>query len=458
MNNRKVFFKLKTKIPMKRPSFFILILAIWFLSLPILRVHGSENMGSLELITDKLDFPSNIVSLKDESKRIFVLEKVAGIIRVIKNGKLLPEPFLDIGDRILEEPEIEHGLLGLAFPPGFPSKKHIYVTYTNKNNHLVLSRFKVSLDSNKALKNSEEEVLAIKSWESHFCGHIAFGPRNKFLFLCMGDGDSFWNPRNSTQRLDGLQGKILRLDVESEQKPYGIPEDNPFVSLEGARPEIWVYGLRNPWAFSFDRLTGDLYIPDVGWKYFEEINFQPASSHGGEYYGWDLAEGNFCEKICKDKDITWPIYDYSHGHDGCAVIGGEVYRGKKFSEWNGIYVFGDYCTGKIWGIRDVNGNREIRLIWEEPINITAIASDPDGELLVADAGEGRVFQLNFPKVFDGDWKNINEVQNEGMLDFMRTNTFVNESTEELRGIKSSKRWQWTEPIADFVSWIQRAFN
>lgn len=278
----------------------------WLSNNSVSTLNAAENQDPLELITMDLDFPANMATPRDGSKRVFVLEKNLGTIRVIKDGKLLSQVFLDIRNQLPDEPNIEQGLLGLAFPPEFPLKKHVYVTYTDREGNLILSRFQVSKDTKTAINSSEKILLVTENWVYifdtgfHHCGHIAFGPKDKYLYLCIGDSDEHGNPTNSSQNLNLLQGKILRLDVESPQEPYSIPPDNPFITQKDARSEIWAYGLRNPWGFSFDPLTGDLLIPDVGWEFWEEINFQPASSKGGQNYGWRLAEGNECHETCDE--------------------------------------------------------------------------------------------------------------------------------------------------------------
>lgn len=449
-SSKKMIHALKVKI------IFILGGSL-FIFLQLAPSAFSKNaMASLEPMLEGLEFPSNLVSLKDGSNRMFVLEKDQGKIFEFKNGKLLPEPFLDLTDRLIANPSTELGLLGLAFPPGFTEKKHVYVTYSGLDDYLVLSRFQVNLENTEAILSSEEKLLTVENWiKVHTCGHIVFGPKKKYLYMCVGDSDDQGNPRNTSQKLDHIQGKILRLDVESDHKPYGIPPDNPFVNQKGIRSEIWAYGLRNPWNFSFDSLTGDLWIPDSGWNTWEEINFEPASSPGGINYGWNMSEANLCLKECDDKEISWPFYEFSHKDAHCAVIGGRVYRGKKFPDWNGIYIFADLCTGHIWAVRDVNNNGKIRLISDESINVTLITTDSNNEILIMDGLNGNIYRFNFPEKIEGDWKDFRELTYEMMLNSRRSNTMV---FQTIREFTNSKRWKMTQPFVDAFRWVRRLFQ
>lgn len=464
-------FKLESKILTLRSFlFFFAAILFGFSAYPAFCNPSIEGLGSLELITDEVRFPSNIVSIpNDDRNRIFILEKDDGRIRVIENGQLSPDVFLDIGE-YLGETNLEQGLLGLAFPPDFKKKKHVYITYTDwkedpeKNSDLVLSRFQVSEDGKNVIKSSEEKLLVAKNYVSnssskgyHYCGHIKFAPKSDYLYLCVGDSDNQGNPKGTAQNLGLIQGKILRLDVESGKKPYGIPPDNPFVSTEGARPEIWAYGLRNPWRFSFDPLTGDMFIPDAGWNFFEELNFQSASSKGGENYGWNFAEGNECHKVCDGK-LEWPIHEYPHLTVGCAVIGGMVYRGEKLPEWNGVYLFGDFCRGQIWAIRNFKSNPEIRLILSKVIGISAISPDSKGEVLVADGRGGKVYRFGFPAYDNDHWKSLKEYSAAMILDSRRSGLVASNLHAIIDDMEASRRWRYAKPLVEFYNWIGRPFD
>ncbi|TSK06848.1 MAG: PQQ-dependent sugar dehydrogenase [Geobacter sp.] len=330
--------------------------------------------------------PTAIVSAKDGSKRLFVLEQ-EGKIRIVKNGKLLQRPFLDI--KSLVRSGGERGLLGLAFPPDFASKKTFFVNYTNRTGigNTVVASFKAGKDADTADPGSRREILTIKQpYANHNGGQLAFGP-DGLLYIGTGDGGSGGDPHGNGQRLDTLLGKILRIDVAPGAAPYRLPK-NPFGN------EIWAYGLRNPWRFSFDRGTGDLYIADVGQDEVEEINFQPAGSGAGANYGWNIMEGDRCfrELKCKKSGLTMPVAVYRHGKGDCSVTGGYVYRGR-IKELQGIYLYGDFCSGRIWGLRRIGTKWETKLLADTPYAISTFGEDEEGELYVADYGSGAIYRV-----------------------------------------------------------------
>jgi len=369
-----------------------------------IKSEPEEESTRLELVAEGIDFPSNIVSPKDGTRRIFVVEHHTGKIRIIKDGRLIEQEFLDIGDRLIEGRPGESGMFSIAFPDSFSSKKHFYVSYTNRENRLVLSRFKVTEETTKAIKSSEEIILATEPMltPNHHCGHIAFGPKDSYLYICIGDGEN----RESSQNPGNLFGSILRLNVEGPERPYGIPPDNPFVDSPDKRPEIWAYGLRNPWMFSFNLVSGNLIIPDVGASSWEELNFQTASSGGGENYGWPLWEGPGCRKRCMDEVVVPPVFHYPHGKLGCAVIGGAVYQGEKSPAWQGAYFFADHCSGRVWGIRFLHRKPKIKLLDLQPlVSPTAIGVDYDGEIIVSNV-EGKVQRLRLPENLGDGWKEL----------------------------------------------------
>ncbi len=330
--------------------------------------------------------PTAIVSAKDGSKRLFVLEQ-EGKIRIVKNGKLLQRPFLDIDS--LVKSGGEQGLLGLAFPPDFASKKTFFVNYTNRTGigNTVVASFKAGKDADTADPGSHREILTIKQpYANHNGGQLAFGP-DGLLYVGTGDGGSGGDPHGNGQRLDTLLGKILRIEVASGAAPYRLPK-NPFGN------EIWAYGLRNPWRFSFDRGTGDLYIADVGQDKVEEINFQAAGSGAGANYGWNIMEGDRCfrESKCKKSGLTMPVAVYRHGKGDCSVTGGYVYRGR-IKELQGIYLYGDFCSGRIWGLRRIGTKWETKLLADTPYAISTFGEDEEGELYVADYGSGAIYRV-----------------------------------------------------------------
>jgi glucose/arabinose dehydrogenase len=339
--------------------------------------------------------PVSIGHAGDGSGRLFIVEQT-GRIRIIKNGVLLPTPFLNISNRISAGGE--RGLLGLAFPPGFAIKRHFYVNYTNPVGNIVIARYRVSAGNNDlADPDSEQIVLTFNhsQFANHNGGQLAFGPHDGFLYIGTGDGGSGGDPDNRAQNGNDLLGKVLRIDVETgSPATYTVPASNPFVGQAGFRPEIWTLGLRNPWRFSFDRQTHDLYIADVGQNAFEEVNFQLAASGGGENYGWRLMEGLHCfnPPNCDMTGLTLPVVEYDHTL-GCSVTGGYVYRAAIFPRMQGLFFYGDFCSGRIWGLRNENGTWQAALLLDTAINISTFGEDEQGNLFVADYNGGNIFSI-----------------------------------------------------------------
>jgi glucose/arabinose dehydrogenase len=335
--------------------------------------------------------PVGLAQAGDGSGRLFILEQ-SGVILVWQNGSILPQPFLDIRQRVGSDGS-ERGLLGLAFHPQYAQNGYFYINYTDLSGNTVIARYQVSSDDpNRAQADSEIRLLQVtQPFANHNGGEVTFGP-DGFLYLGLGDGGSGGDPYGNGQSLGTLLGKILRLDVNNGD-PYSIPASNPFAN-GGGLPEIWAYGLRNPWRFSFDHLTGDLYIGDVGQNSWEEIDFLPAGSPGGTNFGWNIMEGfhPYQGSAPAGGDLTPPVVEY--GHDmGCSVTGGVVYRGERLPGWQGVYLFGDYCSGNVWGLlRDPQGNWQSRLLFETPARITSFGEDESGEVYMVDYG-GRVYTL-----------------------------------------------------------------
>jgi glucose/arabinose dehydrogenase len=312
----------------------------------------------------------------DGSGRLFVIEKV-GRIRILQDGQLLPQPFLDISDRVGSDGN-EQGLLGLAFHPQYSQNGRFFVNYTNKDGDTVIARFQVSGDPNVADPGSEVKLLGVdQPYANHNGGVLVFGP-DGYLYAGLGDGGSQGDPQGNAQQTDRLLGKILRLDVAGDT--YAIPPDNPFGN------EVWAYGLRNPWRISFDKATGDLYIGDVGQNTWEEIDYLPAGSPGGTNFGWNQREGAHDYNGSASPNFTEPVAEYSHQVGGCSVTGGYIYRGA-MPEWNGIYLYGDYCTGLIWGLIHTGGSWQKQQLFDVDFTITSFGQDAAGEVyLVSDGG------------------------------------------------------------------------
>ena len=338
-----------------------------------------------------LDQPVHITHAGDGSQRLFVVEQ-EGRIRIVKNQTLLPTPFLDISARV--RCCGEQGLLSIAFPPNYANKRYFYVNYTDNGGDTVVARYRVTGDPDIADPNSEEILLTVNQpFSNHNGGQLAFG-QDGFLYIGMGDGGSAGDPQGNGQRPDTLLGKLLRIDVESGVRPYAIPINNPFTQSRLYRSEIWAVGLRNPWRFSFDRLTGDLYIGDVGQSALEEINFQPRTSSGGENYGWNILEGSQCFKSspCNKNGLVLPIAEYGHS-EGCSVTGGFVYRGQQYPRLQGIYFYGDYCSGRVWGLRVTGSSVQGGRLLDTAASISSFGEDETGEVYLADLSKGEVLRI-----------------------------------------------------------------
>ena len=347
---------------------------------------------ALERVASGFTNPVHITHANDGSARLFVVEQ-RGRVRILKDGAILPAPFLDISSRVSFGSE--RGLLSIAFPPGRGKKSEFYADYTDVRGDTAISRFTVSGDPNVADATSEEILLSIpQPFANHNGGQLAFGP-DGYLYVGMGDGGDAGDPNNNAQNPSSLLGKILRIDVVGKAA-YAVPPSNPFVGTANARGEIWAYGLRNPWRFSFDRKTNVLYIADVGQGAWEEVDVQPAESTGGENYGWRLTEGNHCfapSTGCPTAGITSPVAEYSHAGGNCSVTGGFVYRGRDFDGLTGIYFYGDYCSGRIWGLRRTDtGWDDIELL-KPGFAISTFGEDEAGEIYVADYTGGVIHRL-----------------------------------------------------------------
>ena len=339
--------------------------------------------------------PVGVTHAGDGSGRIFVVEQ-GGRIRVVKGGAALTAPFLDISARISSGGE--RGLLGLAFPYDYARRGYFYVDYTNPSGDTVISRFRVSASNPDAADPASEQILLTiaQPFANHNGGQLAFG-RDGYLYVGMGDGGSGGDPGNRAQNPAELLGKILRIDVETGRPyTYTVPASNPFVGRAGFRPEIWALGVRNPWRFSFDRLTADLFIADVGQGAFEEVDFQPASSRGGENYGWRIMEGTHCfnPNPCDMTGLTLPVVEYGHAAGDCSVTGGYVYRASMFPRMRGLYFYGDFCSGRIWALRhESSGAWTNTLLLDTNIQLSAFGEDEAGNLYAASYGSGQIFQV-----------------------------------------------------------------
>jgi glucose/arabinose dehydrogenase len=353
---------------------------------------------SYQEVAAGLSQPVHLTHAGDGSGRLFIVEQ-SGRIRILLNRQLLPAPFIDISGRVLFSGE--QGLLSVAFPPGYATKRHFYVYYTDQNGNNIVARFGLTADPNAADPNSEQIVLTLShpTYSNHNGGQTAFGP-DGYLYIGTGDGGGGGDPDGNAQNPATLLGKLLRIDVETgNPATYTIPPTNPFAGLsDGVRDEIWALGLRNPWRFSFDRLTGDLYIGDVGQNAWEEIDFQPAASPGGENYGWNILEGSACYNppsgCSPPPNYAAPVAVYNHSL-GCSVTGGFVYRGSPASPLYGIYMYGDYCSGRIWGLRRVGDTWQNQILGQLPagFSLSTFGEDENGTLYFGSLSSGKIFQV-----------------------------------------------------------------
>lgn len=360
---------------------------------------GGDGATTLSLaltpVAGGLASPTVIAHAGDGSGRLFVVEQRGSVRIVNSGGTLLPAPFLDISGRLVSGGE--QGLLGLAFPPEFSAKKYFYVNYTRADGATVVSRFLVSANPDLAASTSEQVILVVSQpFANHNGGQLTFGP-DGMLYVGLGDGGSGGDPLGNGQNKGALLGKLLRLDVEAGVAPYRIPAGNPFVADTTARGEIWALGLRNPWRFSFDRLTGDLYVADVGQGSWEEIDFQAATAGGGANYGWNVLEGPACYSpsagCTPPPAYSAPVAYY--GHDlGCSVTGGHVYRGPGNPGMHGIYFYGDFCSGRLWGLRRVGIAWQTELLKETGLGISTFGEDEAGRLYVADYTTGTIYRID----------------------------------------------------------------
>jgi glucose/arabinose dehydrogenase len=354
---------------------------------------------ALAPVVSGLSLPVAIANAGDGSSRLFVAEQ-AGRVRLIVGGVLQSTPFLDIHTKV--SCCGERGLLGLAFPPGYATVGHFYVFYTDLAGALTVARYRVGANPDLADAGSEQVILSVPHARvNHNGGQLAFGPGDGYLYVALGDGGGGGDPDGNGQNTQTLLGKILRLDVESGATPYAIPAGNPFAS-GGGRPEIWAYGLRNPWRFAFDRQTHDLYIGDVGQGLWEEVDYQPAGAAGGANYGWNIMEGMHCYAAasCNQAGLTLPVAEYGHGL-GCAIVGGYVYRGSAQPALAGLYLYADECQGRVWGLRRSGSAWESRELLQAAVNPSTFGEDEAGEIYLADYFSGALYRVVglLPRVF-----------------------------------------------------------
>jgi glucose/arabinose dehydrogenase len=356
-------------------------------------VAGTPPLTST-LLVGGLSSPLDVQSAPGDTTRLFVVEQ-RGRIRIVRGQTLVATPFLDISGRL--SCCGERGLLGLAFHPDYTQNGRFYVNYTNPQGHTHISEFRVSSNPDVASPDSERMLLFVSQpFSNHNGGGLAFG-RDGRLYIGLGDGGSGGDPLGNGQDLRTYLGKMLRIDVDGGM-PYGVPTDNPFRSNAAALPEIWALGLRNPWRFSFDRLTGELYIGDVGQSAREEIDVAPAG-RGGQNYGWNVMEGTLCflpARDCPTAGLTLPVLDYGRNVGG-SVTGGYVYRGCRLPGYQGTYFYGDFVSGTIRSFRLQNGQPADPQDWTGTVgrgigNISSFGQDGEGELYILDY-DGELYRI-----------------------------------------------------------------
>lgn len=371
-------------------SIFFLAYAIGACSASAAKSFPDPDQFNWTELQYELHEPVLITHAGDDSGRLFVVSK-RGNVEVISGGELLAIQFLDIEPQVHSEFS-EQGLLGLAFHPDYLQNGYFYIFYTNVDENSVLSRYQVSDDPNRALHSSEKILLTIKKSENdHNGGHLEFGP-DGYLYIGVGDGGFRYNAISP----GSLFGTILRIDVDGGD-PYAIPKDNPFVN-GGGRPEVIAYGLRNPWSFSIDPDSGDLFIGDVGEKTWEEVNFLAADQSEAANFGWPYFEGNhaFFDAPPDPLLLSYPVAEYEHLGARCAVTGGALYGGEKYPAWQGIFLYADFCSGEIFGLfRDSDGQWKTEDLFNLPINVTSIGVDEEGEIYAIGFRRGfKLFMLS----------------------------------------------------------------
>ncbi|HEX5166667.1 MAG TPA: PQQ-dependent sugar dehydrogenase [Thermomicrobiales bacterium] len=350
---------------------------------------------SVEQVGSGFSQPVTLTHAGDGSGRRFVVEKT-GMIRLL-DGSV----YLDLTDRVLaydvRTTQHELGLVGLAFHPDFETNHYFYVHYTNQDQDHVISRFSEGADGLGDPASEKVLITYDQPDVNFFGGTLAFGP-DGYLYIGMGTGTSVDADQIVAQQLDNLYGKILRIDVNSGD-PYGIPPDNPFVNTPGARPEVWAYGLRNPWRFSFDPANGDVYIGSPGEFAREWINYIPAGSAPGKNFGWPILEGGECWEYwtgdCTTEGFELPIYVRPTYQDGnCVILGGFVYRGQLSPSLNGVYLFSDYCSGRIWGLaRDAAGVWQSAELYNLAALVSSFGEDEAGEIYIFEIENGIVYRI-----------------------------------------------------------------
>jgi glucose/arabinose dehydrogenase len=375
---------------MKRLLFVLLLLVS---AVPAFAQDAVPNPDAVQFVEVASGFsrPLYVTNAGDGSGRLFVLEQ-GGRIYIVQDDQRLETPFLDLTALVSRDANqsgyTERGLLGLAFHPDYENNGLFFVNYTDLNGDTVIARYSVSADDpNLADPDSAITLLTHEQpFPNHNGGQMAFGP-DGYLYIGLGDGGSGGDPQNNGQSLSNLLGKILRIDVSSDES-YAVPADNPFVDTANAAPEIWAYGLRNPWRFSFDSETGDLYVADVGQNNWEEVNFVPSGTPGGTNFGWRIYEASHpYSGESAPTDLMMPVTEYSH-EEGVSITGGYVYRGEALPDLQGVYLYGDFGYGTIWYLYQNDAGEWQNGVYKSGtgLTISSFGVDEAGELYVVNYG------------------------------------------------------------------------
>lgn len=376
------------------PLIWMVLLTLW-----ITNYLTAQWDIDFEKVAEGFQEPIGIVHAGDDD--LYIIERQGKVQHWIRSqSPTTVETFMDISD-LLTAQGGEQGLLGLAFHPTYPDSPYCYVNYTDKSGNTTVSRFSTTVKGQYRIADPTSEKILLRidqPYSNHNGGQVWFGP-DDYLYIATGDGGLFNDPGNRAQDLTSLLGKILRIDI-NHGDPYGIPSDNPFAMDDFAQDEIWAYGLRNPWRNAVDPATGALYIADVGQNAWEEVNYQSASSAGGENYGWVCYEAS--EKLgfvsCDESMLVFPVYAYPHDPSGggCpgSITGGVVYRGSEYPDLDGVYFFADYCTGVVRSMKVLAAAIivDTALVWQKDI-ITSFGQDIDGEVYITGYLSGQIYKL-----------------------------------------------------------------
>lgn len=373
---------------MKKPRLKVFCSLLIFYLFLCSSLYAQAKSISLQPIVSNLSYPVYAAAAHDGSNRLFIAEQT-GKIKIFNDNILLANPFLDISGEV--KICYECGLLSIAFHRKFSRNRRFFVSFVNQDGNLVVREYKAdAIDGSQTDPGSGTDILIIEHSDSefHYGGQLQFGP-DGYLYISTGDGGLQGDPNNHSQDLNSLLGKILRINVD-DGNPYTIPKDNPFNKRANVRKEIYAYGLRNPWRFTFDQKTGDFFAGDVGSSYFEEINLVTA----GANYGWPKVEGKECMRArnrCDQSDLAAPIAFYSH-EKGVAVIGGYYYRGEKIKALNKRYIFADFASGRIWALKELGSRWSKREILQGTFYISSFAEGEDRELYALDL-RGILFKI-----------------------------------------------------------------